>query len=192
MSLPANDTLIAGSTQAIDVYSANWTQFSAATANYLASTSGGLGSSSSDEGATWNADAFPNDQYAQAVANGGLTGAWNGVCVRSDTAGNNLYQFRFNQGDSLWQVRKIVGGSATNLSGTNAGTFVNGDVIKLTIVGITLTAYQNGSVLYTTTDNSIASGRAGVNGIGVASNGGFIKNWQAGSAATVAVAWLTA
>jgi hypothetical protein len=182
MSLPASDILTSGSDQAL---SSNWTTL---VGSYHTQALGAYPVSNGDCAAFWNADAFPNDQYSQAqvATSSDATGAYNGVLVRSGTAGGtNAYAFRYNTFNSVWQVSKIVAGAYTNLSGSQASTFATNDIIKLTVVGITLTAYQNSTVLYTTTDSSLTSGPAGIYGNNPTTNGPiYITNWQGGSLAS--------
>jgi hypothetical protein len=191
MSLPANDSLISGSTQSITAYSASWSLIIGAV---NVGTSGAFGNSSfSDSGAFWNADVFPNDQYSQLVLVNGGGSIYCGPCVRASAGGGgNAYRLDLTPTSGTWHVAKLVGGAFTNLSGDQSGTFSNGDTLKLTAVGTTITAYQNGSVLYTTTDSSLASGSAGIYFYDVG-NPPDVKTWQGGSLAVAAgatVAWL--
>ena len=180
MSLPANDPLQSGSTQVLTTYSANWTF--ALHSNISVNATGAFGTNANDVGAFWNADSFPNDQYAQVTLTGSAAGAYLGVIVRASVVGGGqYYAFRASRGDSTYQVGYWVGGVFTsNFSGTVTRTFADNDVIRLAVVGATLTAYHNGVSIFSTTDSNLTSGSAGIN---TAAGAGppFMFNWQGGA-----------
>ncbi len=181
MSLPATDSLIAGTTELITTYSAHWTLLVGSN-SYEVSTSGGIANSAATfSGAYWNADVFPNDQYAQCVINvAGSSGNFNGICVRASTTGGaNGYCVYVSKTGGQYAVFKEVAGVVTTLSGTTSHAFALNDLLYLSIVGTTLTFKQNGTTLYTTTDSSLTSGAAGV--IGYSASSDYITSWQGGA-----------
>lgn len=173
----ATDSLIGPSTESITTYSANWTL---GLNTFNVTTNGGVGANSLGSMAFWNATTFPNDQYAQATINTAGTGVqYTGVAVRCASNGNGYYFIASTSGPADYIVSKRVGGSTTSLSGTVAHSFSVGDVLLLTIQGNTLSAYQNGTLLYSTTDSSLTSGAAGVCGQNTA--GPAITSWIGGA-----------
>jgi hypothetical protein len=183
MALPANDPLTTGGTVALTTYSANWTEI---VNTHSVNANGCFQSTAGNGAAIWNADSFPNDQYCQCVlAGAGALNVFIGPAVRTSSTGTlTQYAIRVNQNGQTWQVISFKSNTFQNVSGTTAGTFSAGDTIKIQAIGSTITAFQNGTVLYSFVDGSpIASGSAGF-----ACNGGNsvaeIKTWQAGAAFT--------
>ena len=154
----------------------NWTTLSVATGwgaptfgtNIVHGTTSGVRGAAFYSALSWAANP---DQWAsvtlQASAN---ASCYTSVMVRASTAG------------AATCYMATVGGSSTGLGGTaehlflykfvaNAQTtiydsggvltFNVGDVLTLSVVGSTLSVYQNGNLLYTTTDASISSGAPG-------------------------------
>jgi hypothetical protein len=175
MALPINDALINATTELLTTYSANW---SFGLGTYNASSLGGQAGGSAASIAYDNSNTYTNNQYAQCQLNS--TGSnVNGVAVRA-ASGGNAYVFRASVTAGSYMVGKFVAGTGTNLSGNIAQTFSVGDALLLTVVGTTLTAYQNGVQLYTTTDSSLTAGAAGVSGAGIGGGGTSITSWQGG------------
>lgn len=141
---------------------ANWTE----DPNNAMAISGNKLVSPSDTSAYYTGVAFPNDQWAQAVLNGGDGG---GIALRG-TAGNTHYVVNieggFGVGVSL-VVARFNAGVFTGLDSQSV-TFNSGDVLYAQIVGDTITAKRNGSALGTPVVDGtpIASGSPGLFGFG--------------------------
>jgi hypothetical protein len=161
--------------------------------------------------ATWHeilrGETYGNDQWSQIQVETppGLSD-WIGTCVRADLAtGQNLYRFiYFNNGGSYeLRIGKRVSGTGSTLATTVLGAtpLPAGTTLMLSVVGSTLSLYQNGALALTTTDTQFPSG--GAPGIIIFSNTATGDNWsggnvvaataaQAASAATATVTTITA
>ncbi|MHA1400148.1 MAG: LamG domain-containing protein [Candidatus Heimdallarchaeaceae archaeon] len=121
--------------------------------------SNGTGTS---KGSLYTADiTYPNNYYASmTMTYGDSADDTNTIAVRIQDE-DNYYAVRFNT--QVFQLYKVVGGTATALGSAQGAVASNGDTIKLEIDGTTLTAYINGSSQQseTVTDHSSA-GKAGV------------------------------
>ncbi len=184
MALPATDTFTAADATVLTTYSASWT---AMRNNFVIKTNATCPNGSFDDCACgWTADAFNNDQYSQDVvaAMDGASQISVGVCVRATAA--NYYAFYVTTGARA--LIKIVAGSKTSLASDSVTCSVN-DVLKLVVAGTSLTAYVNGVSVLTATDSSLASGSAGVAGIGhfSASTAGRVDTWEGGNGTGAAV-----
>jgi hypothetical protein len=157
---------------------ANWTAISGSSYEISASTVVRL-LSGGNQPARWNANTFNADQYAQIVFTSPGTGAF-GVSCRIDTGGADThYSFYSYSGTGGRWLFKRVAGAQTVLASDALGS-VNGDVLRLEIVGTQVTAKINGTILFQITDSSIASGAAGMVG------GGTVQttqgdNWEGGN-----------
>lgn len=147
---------------------------------------------SGDDQAAYNTTvAFPDDQYAEAVvtglANDGGANSGFGVGLRMSGAAASgvasLTGYRImvsNNLDAVITVDEFSGGSYLGqLASWNTGPWVDGDILKATIVGSLISVYKNGSLVGTVIDSSISSGSAGI--IYSSSCSGFIDEWAAGS-----------
>lgn len=144
---------------------------------------------------------WPNDQYSQATISasaGGGSATGVGVIVRGTTglpANGSYYRAICDTSTGDTTVDKIVAGVFTNLGGAIAGTWVNGDVVRLEIVADLLTVYRNGVSVGTRNDSAIASGAAGIAYSSTATTP-RLDDWSAGSIDAPAVgypiAWIRA
>ena len=75
------------------------------------------------------------------------------------------------------EVAKVINGSWTTLR-SFASTFLAGDIIKISVVGATVTVYKNGVALGSVTDTSLPAGSPGV---GVYGNLATIDDWEGGT-----------
>lgn len=125
--------------------------------------------------AAYTGSTFGSNQYAQATFLGG--GSWGGgMCVRcSNSAVTGYILFGIAGTSSL--ITKLVAGVATNLV-TGGPGFNIGDILRLEVTGTTITAYQNGVAILTTSDSSISSGYPGLNGVDF--TGGVMDNFKGG------------
>lgn len=160
-TLPATDNFPGIASAAL---SASWTTFAGSFEQ------GGSGDARSSFGggavskAYWNADTFPDDQYAQATVTITNSSAVAAVMVRASNTGGGQYYacIAFGIGDGIYMVKNVSGGGETTI--TNFGTtFTNGDLLKMDAIGSTLRCFKNGAQLGTDqTDSAIASGSAGM------------------------------
>lgn len=170
-ALPATDTFTGTNG---DPLSANWTG-----AGFAIYTNGVIANSPSAWAmAYWNADAFPDAQYAQLT----LVSRTGGTCspaVRVQASGVSGYAFYAS--NSQRYIAKWVGGVRTVLSPV-AGAPANGDVLRLEVNGNVLTPYRNGVVdteVGTVEDSQFSSGSAGLLGYGA--DGAISDNFEAGA-----------
>jgi hypothetical protein len=157
MALPASDNF----NRANGNLGANWTDATGTNAIQVATnalqSNGGV-----DALIYWNADTFANDQVADLTVTA-VGDSYLGPAVRC--AVNNGYGFYAGQfGRYLF---KIVAGVTTTIS-SDATSVTNGDVYELSVVGTQITVKRNGVDLFTPTDASLSSGRAGLAGFGSA------------------------
>lgn len=166
MALPATDNFNRAS------LGANWTQRRSFDGDVLIVTSTHAQGGFPDAQATWNADTFPDDQYAQAklAAWGTVYAQWAGPVVRmtgskptsTDTRSFYAYEAYDGGGATEHRIRKLVSGTQTVIWSEATTAFANGDTLRLEVQGTTLRAYRNGSLVRTETDSSLTSGEAGV------------------------------
>ncbi|HMG69747.1 MAG TPA: Ig-like domain-containing protein, partial [Gemmatimonadaceae bacterium] len=148
----------------------------------------GLGSvNAKDLFAFWIANAFNNDQYSQARIAGGLSSGSQYVTIvaRASGKGDGVYNGYLCYTDGAagaghTEVAKNINGSQTTLR-SFATTFAAGDVIKIAVVGTTVTCYKNGVALGSVTDASLPGGSAGV---GVYGSTVTVDDWEGGSFGT--------
>jgi hypothetical protein len=132
------------------------------------------------QGIFYNAAAAPNDQYSQITVVANATNN-DGPAVRVSDSAETFYCLVGTVGTPGSLIfRKVVAGSLSQIGSTISTNFANGDVLKLSVVGTTLTAYVNGSSVGSTTDSSISSGQFGIFMYG--SGSPIIDNWEGGSA----------
>jgi uncharacterized protein YjdB len=131
----------------------------------------------------WNADTISNDQYSQVRIAGGLASLtqYVEITVRATGAGDASYKsYVFYSdgvaGSSHTEVAKIINGAWTTLRNFST-SFAVGDVMKIGVVGTTITCYKNGVSIGTVTDASLTSGSPGV---GVYGNIVTVDDWQGG------------
>jgi uncharacterized protein YjdB len=146
--------------------------------------------------AYWSGNTFNADQYSQARIAGGLVNNAQlvEVVVRASGTGDtnyNNYSFYTDGVGGNWhtEVDKVINGTWISLK-SFAVSFATGDIIKISVVGTTITCYKNGVSLGTVTDASLSSGSPGV---GVYGNTVTVDDWEGGSLVTAppAVATVT-
>jgi Abnormal spindle-like microcephaly-assoc'd, ASPM-SPD-2-Hydin/Cep192 domain 4 len=123
--------------------------------------------------AAWNADSFGADQYASVTINAvGATGTdcAPGVVVRANsTSGGNWYAAWAGRNTTgtyppyQVEVWKLVNGTSTVLSQVPAPPTVQvGDVLTLQVIGTTIIALWNKTIIFSGTDSSVSSGQPGI------------------------------
>lgn len=161
----------------------NWTTITNES-NMLANGSTAEASINSRAGCRWNADTFNNDQYSQAKASGFHVDPNWGVAVRISPSAETLYFVEVSA--TAWDFSKIINGTYSVIGTVQSRNTSVGTVIKLKVVGTTLTCYFDGVAdAYTQTDSDIASGSAGLHPWGV--NGVTFDDWEGGDIAAAAV-----
>lgn len=116
--------------------------------------------------AYYSGGTFNNDQYAQATFSLITTGAhYNILAVRASGSNSTLNTYYIAVSTTEMYVSRYLSGSGSDLEHRTGLTFTSGDVIKLQIVGTTITIFRNGSQSgATVTDSNIASGKPGQGG----------------------------
>lgn len=113
----------------------------------------------------YNGVTWPNDQWAQtAFWTSDNSTTFEGVVLRGTTASETAYAGFASvhlASTGTWFIIKYLSGVQTVLA---SGTFATnqGDVLYLEVKGTTLKLKRNGVQILTATDNSIASGSAGL------------------------------
>ena len=175
-------------TGATGALSGSWTQ--QRTSGTINRNGSGLGVGSlnaKDLFAFWSANAFNNDQYSQARIAGGLSSGSQYVTIiaRASGKGDAAYKGYLCYTDGIagaghTEVAKNINGTQITLRNF-ATTFATGDVIKIGVVGTTVTCYKNGVALGSVTDAALPGGSPGV---GVYGNTVTIDDWEGGSSAS--------
>lgn len=139
-------------------------------------TSNGTGFNSAFYDGIWGPD-----QYSEATISSFNSG-FTGVGVRMSQQG--YYILIVNS--SSWYViyrEANYGVLADHTISSGSGTFLIGDVLRLTISGYTLTAKQNGSTIFTGDDTG-HYGPAGAPGLEAYAAGAAMVNWKGYSSST--------
>ena len=121
-------------------------------------------------GATWAANTFGNDQFAQIDGISSFLGdasTVSGLMLRSQLAGATCYHARLfaNNGSPVFQIYKRTSpASLSQLRSRNvtAPTPVSTDVLRFEAAGSTLTLKFNGATVITLTDTDISGGNPGI------------------------------
>jgi Putative esterase len=160
----------------------NWTTTPGTAAPQISGNTLRAGTAGSLNSAYWSASTFGSDQFSQGTlpaSSGGNYGP--GLAVRlSGTKGYFLWYGNSTNTVSLW--RMDTASSWTQLKASSTLTVAPAtDVWKIQVVGSTISGYQNGNLVVTTTDTKITSGSPGV-WLYYAAN--QIDNWSGGDVAT--------
>lgn len=182
MALPASDNFTRADSADLG---ANWTVVTGAGSWKIATNTAQPNAESSDAAEYWNADAFNNDQYSEAVLGVAATSAGGtgcGVAVRV-AAGAWTY-YRAVASVNGTELAKFVAGSYTSID-SDATVWANGDTIRLEVEGTTLRVKRNGTTIagLTNTDASIASGSAGVDHSSISTGTPTLTSWAGGNMA---------
>lgn len=167
MALPATDSFVGASGTLPDP---PWHQQSATVTR---DGSGNATATGSDITAVDDANTYSNDQYSQFQIVTVSAGAYCEIIARGSLVARTFYAFYANTGSDCGII-KYIAGASTFLKAV-VTTLTAGDVMKIQVVGTTISVFKNGSLITTQTDASIASGAAG---IGFESSG-KATNWQA-------------
>lgn len=178
MTLPATDNF----NRADGSLGSNWTQATGTNSPRVRSNGVDNYDGAADDLAYWNADTFNNDQYSQLVYKSGNS-VWLGPAVRV-TSGNG-YGLEAASGNTRY-LGKLVGNVYTELA-NNLATFTANDVYRMEVSGTSLVVKVNGSNIFSVTDASLASGRAGLAGYGSSSGTTAWDDWEGGNLGATAV-----
>jgi hypothetical protein len=163
MALPASDSFTASAGPLADP---PWTTPSADKPVYTGSGECEVGGAGSDEIAVWNSDSFGPDQYAECsvkIATPPVNYCGINLVVRSDGAdfSTGTCYLTTWAGGTQYEIYKLVSGSFTRLDQQFHTAAVDGDVLRLDVVGSVLTYTVNGVQVATAVDSDIASGQPG-------------------------------
>lgn len=184
MSLPATEDF-AGAAGAL---SGSWTQQNAATP--IARDGAGLGTVTVVDAATgatayWNSDHFTPNQYSQATfLGGGSFAAYCGVAVRrtgigGTTCGYALFVDGATGTPNHTSITRADNGATTVLLDISQA-WSSGDVMRLEIVGTTLTVKRNGAAIGNVSDATYTIGAAGLRAANVSAAPTF-DTWEGGN-----------
>jgi hypothetical protein len=141
---------------------ANWTTVRGTTAPQIVDDTAQPGSAGKVNSAYWSANTFGSDQYAAAsfsTNSGSNYGP--AIAVRlSNSTGYFLWYGNSTSTVSIWRMNSSS--SWTELKASAKLTMAATDVWQLQAVGSTLTGYQNGTPVVTTTDTHYKTGAPGI------------------------------
>lgn len=165
-----------------------WTQvaLAAQTVNYdgAGSAKASAANATTDIIAYDNSNSYSPDQYGQVTIAGGLSSGlqYAEVFVRCSGTGASFkgYQFLTDgaSGAGHTELWSYSGGTGTLLRNF-ATTFTTGDVMRIEVVGTTITCYKNGVSLGTQTSAVAASGAPGIGVFNSSVNAVLLDNFQA-------------
>ena len=160
---------------------ANWTTVSGTTAPQIVNNTAQPGAAGTLNSAYWSANTFGSNQYAAAsFPNSSGTNYGPGVAVRlSGAKGYFLWYGNSASTVSIWRMDSSS--SWTQLKASAKLTVAATDVWQLQAVGSTLTGFQNGKQVVTTTDTNYTTGAPGIWMYYAANQ---ISNWSGGDVAT--------
>ena len=145
----------------------DWTTVPGETLIELLSNKASCHGDVADQAEYWNVFTPTNDQYSKAkltATAGYTTGDGPGQAVRMATGAVTYYRLICShQASNNINLGKKVTGAFTSVT-TVTQAWTDADTWELRVVGTSLTAYLNGTIVsgLTTTDSAIASGRVGL------------------------------
>ncbi len=148
-----------------------------------------IGDRTTDTAMHWTGDTFNADQYSEvtlATAATTAAGTGFGPAVRCDTGTTQKTMYRLVVSTQGYELTKFVNAATTSLStALTTTTFADGDVVRLTIIGSTLSMKKNGLEFgITYNDTALTTGAPGVGHSSttnlLAANG--IDTWTGGNA----------
>lgn len=149
-------------TRANGALGSNWTTQSGTTSPTIVSNAVECATLANHTAAVYSGAAFPADHWAE-IRLSTLNSDYAGPAVRMATGADTDYvafaSAPFGSSTSLTIAKRIA--SAYTQLAIGTFTVATGDLLRLSIVGTTLTLYLNGVSVLTATDSSINSGSAG-------------------------------
>ena len=114
----------------------------------------------------WNALTWPADQWSQVTVNTCAANSFVGLALRQNTAGVGTGYFCLFKGTlgtlGEFHIYKAVNNAFTELASGSTLLLNANDVLTASIIGTTISFYQNGNLVATTVDSAIATGAAGI------------------------------
>jgi hypothetical protein len=161
---------------------ANWTGISDGSLTISVQAAAGT-HASGISGDMRTAESYSSNQYSQVeVTSAQLTGAqWIGPAVRLQDGGQDGYAgaYNWNNGSPELMLFKGTGGNWAQLDNTySSGPLTAGTVLKLMVVGSTLSFLENGVERIAVYDPSLAGGAPGI----LVSGTGQVGDWSGGTA----------
>ena len=159
----------------------NWTTVTGTAAPQIVNNTAQPSSAGTLNSAYWSANTFGSNQYAAAsFPNSSGTNYGPAIAVRlSNSKGYILWYGNSANTVSIWRMDSSS--SWTQLKASAKLTIAATDIWQLQAVGSTLTAYQNGKQIVTTTDTHYTTGAPG---IWMYYAGNQITNWSGGDVVT--------
>lgn len=173
MALPKTDAFTGTDTTLLTIYDTGWIatkcnahiQANSATGFYV-----NTGDGNSDVIVRWMTDAFANNHYAKGTVGATGTGNYTGVSVRGAglDASTTAAGYYCGVQPSDYNPRKYVASVRSNLQAAFNTTLAGADLIEMQAEGSTIRFTKNATALGSSpyTDTSLATGAAGMGGIG--------------------------
>lgn len=166
----------------------NWTTTEAAALQIVSNAIEASAGSNTRNGAYYNAVTWPINQYSEMSFSTMASTQASGPGVRMSGSGgttNGYYALvEGTSGSNTLYFQKIVAGSAANVTSLAGANVVIGDIVRIEVHGINVVINVNGVAKITTTDLSLASGKAGLffySSAASASGGGTSQYWAGGA-----------
>jgi hypothetical protein len=152
------ETFTAGDGTALETHNSSWTLLNG---NFAINTNAvHSNTAASDTMAQWNGTTFSNDQFAEMTIVAVATGGYIGVAVRTQDGVPSGYGVYCNSDD----IKLIEWNAGTPTTHHTGSACAGNDLIRLEIVGTTLTLKRNGATLTTVIDATYSSGKPGLVG----------------------------
>lgn len=143
---------------------------------------------SANNGAYYNAVSLPNDQFSEVTvaAFGGTSTSFVLPKCRQSASAKTSYSLQVSgalgAGAATFTLFRIVGGTQTSIASATGQTLTVGDVLRVSAVGTTITAYQNGFQVLQAVDTNIAAGSGGFTLQALSATNAEISLWAGGNA----------
>lgn len=179
MALPASDAFTNSNGTALATHNGNFTVLSGG----FQIQSNALSSSTTSTGvAYWNADAFDDDQYVQAViaaiaSSSGRIGI--GCRINTDPDGYTMHQRNF--GAESCAISRVDAGSITTIDSDGSADGSVSDLMLLEAQGSDITGTYNASPRLSASDATHASGVGGVFADNISGTSKMLDDWEAGN-----------
>lgn len=159
----------------------NWTTVTGASAPAISGNQVTAGTPNTANAAYWSANAFTNDQYAQAqFTTPEVSGQYGpGVAVRLSASGHGYFLWYGNADNTVTIFRMDAPGTLVTLKQSGALTISTSDTWRLEADGGYLSAYQNGNLVLQAIDDHYTSGSPGV---WLYNSTNDLDNWSGGDA----------
>lgn len=170
---------------------ANWTAINSLSSLQIVSNNAEAQTTSAYNGNFYSASTFPADQWSQCTV-GSATSNSNAfaLCaVRVQSVAESFYSLFMRTDGGSCSIRKFTAGTPSDLATCSpvsihgSGVALQaGDTLTITVIGSTITGYQNGVQIVQTTDASFTSGSPGIAAFPNATLTNItFSNWAGGS-----------